>query len=153
MRQLLKSLAADGRSVFVSSHLLSEMALMADELVVIGKGRMIASGPVADFVKNARTGAVLVHTPQAADLAALLTRQPGVTVASEAGGLRVMGMEAQAIGDLAFDNRIRLHELATQMATLEEAFLEATAGAEEFQAHQLQQAPPGPPGPPKEGPK
>jgi len=141
MRRLLKSLAAEGRSVFVSSHLLSEMALMADELVVIGKGRMIASGPVADFVKNARTGAVLVRTPQASELGELLTRQQGVTVAAEQEGLRVRGMGAHAIGDLAFDHGIRLHELATQVATLEEAFLEATAGAEEFQAHQVSQDP------------
>jgi ABC-2 type transport system ATP-binding protein len=141
MRRLLRSLASEGRSVFVSSHLLSEMALMADELVVIGKGRMIASGPVADFVKNARTGAVLVRTPQATELAALLTGRQGVTVEPEPEGLRVTGLEAQAIGDLSFDNGIRLHELATQLATLEEAFLEATAGSEEFQAHQLPQDP------------
>jgi ABC-2 type transport system ATP-binding protein len=143
LRQLLKALAAEGRSVFVSSHLLSEMALMADELVVIGKGRLIASGPVSEFVRNARTGAVLVRTPQAAELEALLTRQPGITVEAVADGLRVTGTEAHAIGDLAFDNRIRLHELATQLATLEEAFLEATAGAEEFQAHELPQETPG----------
>ncbi|MGD9959153.1 ATP-binding cassette domain-containing protein [Nocardioides sp.] len=136
MRQLLTSLAAQGRSVFVSSHLLSEMALMADHLVVIGKGRMIASGPVADFVKSARTGAVLVRTPQASELAALLGAQEGVVVTPEHDGLRVTGLEADRIGDLAFDNQIRLHELATQMATLEEAFLEATSGAEEFQAQQ-----------------
>ncbi len=138
MRLLLKSLAAEGRSVFVSSHLLSEMALMADELVVIGKGRMIASGPVDDFVRGARTGAVVVHTPQAAELAALLAGRDDVTVAPEPGGLRVTGLEAVEIGDLAFEHRIRLHELATQTATLEEAFLEATSGAEEYQATPFQ---------------
>ena len=79
---------------------------MADELVVIGKGRMIASGPVADFVKNARTGAVLVRTPQATDLAALLSTQPGVNVAPQPDGLRVTGLDADKIGDLAFDHRI-----------------------------------------------
>ena len=71
MRELLKGLAASGRSVFVSSHLLSEMALMADHLVVIGKGKLIASGPIDDFIKNASKNSVVVRTPQATDLAEL----------------------------------------------------------------------------------
>jgi ABC-2 type transport system ATP-binding protein len=134
LRQLLKHLAGEGRSVFVSSHLLSEMALMADELVVIGRGRLIASGAVADFVRQAGT-AVLVRSPDAARLADLLRGREGVRVSGGAGELDVTGVTAEEIGDLAFENGIRLHELATRTATLEEAFLEATAGAEEFQAH------------------
>ena len=135
MRQLLKGLAASGRSVFVSSHLLSEMALMADHLVVIGKGRLIASGPVQDFIKGAGKSSVLVRTPQATDLAALLEAKEAQVVVSEPGALLVTGLESAVIGDLAFENSIRLHELTTQEATLEEAFLEATGFAEEFQAH------------------
>jgi ABC-2 type transport system ATP-binding protein len=140
MRSLLRSLAAEGRSVFVSSHLLSEMALMADELVVIGRGSLIAAGPVADFVKSASHNAVLVRSPQAAELMAILAKRPDVTVARDHEELRITGVDATVIGDLAFEHEIRLHELATQVATLEEAFLEATSGSEEYQAHPTQSA-------------
>ena len=135
MRQFLKALAAEGRSVFVSSHLLSEMALLADELVVIGRGRMISSGPVSSFIEGASHKSVLVHTPQADELRALLGGREGVTAQAGAEGeVVVTGLDAREIGDLAFDNRIRLHRLAPQTATLEEAFLAATEGDEEFQA-------------------
>jgi ABC-2 type transport system ATP-binding protein len=134
LRELLKQLAGQGRSVFVSSHLLSEMALMADELVVVGRGRLIASGAVADFVRRAGT-AVLVRSPDADRLAGLVRGRDGVQVTGGAGELNLTGVSAREIGDLAFEHGIRLHELATRTATLEEAFLEATAGAEEFQAH------------------
>jgi ABC-2 type transport system ATP-binding protein len=134
MRTLLKGLAADGRSVFVSSHLLSEMALLADQLVVIARGRLIASGPVADFVKGSRRNTVLVRTPQADELAACLAGD-GVTVEpTEPGALTVTGMDVAAVGDVAFDHGIRLHELTARAATLEEAFLEATGDAQEFEA-------------------
>jgi ABC-2 type transport system ATP-binding protein len=142
MRQLLKHLAGQGRSVFVSSHLLSEMALLADDLVVIGRGRLISSGPVADFVKGARGSVVVVRSPDAARLAELLQGRDGVTVEAVDGGLQVGGLETAEIGDLAFDNGIRLHELTARLATLEEAFLEATAGSEEYLAHEPGQAPP-----------
>jgi len=134
MRLLLRSLAAEGRSIFVSSHLLSEMALMADHLVVIGKGRLIATGPVADFVNSAQPSAVVVRTPDASAFAGLLTGQGAQVEAVEGGVLMVRGLTADAVGDLAFEHRVRLHELSTRAATLEEAFLERTAGVEEFQA-------------------
>jgi ABC-2 type transport system ATP-binding protein len=134
MRLFLKSLAAEGRSVFVSSHLLSEMALMADHLVVIGKGRLIATGPVAEFVNSAQPSAVVVRTPDASVLADLLTRDGARVDTTEPGVLLVTGMATEAVGDLAFEHGVRLHELSTRVATLEEAFLERTAGAEEFQA-------------------
>ncbi len=140
LRTLLQHLAGQGRSVFVSSHLLSEMALMADQLVVIGRGRLIASGPVEDFVKTSRRNSVAVRTPQATELAELLRRAgPDVTVEQgpEPGALSVVGMPTSAIGDLAFDNGIRVHELANRTATLEEAFLEATEAAQEFEAHEI----------------
>jgi ABC-2 type transport system ATP-binding protein len=136
MRLFLKSLAGEGRSIFVSSHLLSEMALMADHLVVIGKGRLIATGPVADFVSSAQSNAVLVRTPEATRFADLLAAEGATVEATEPGLLTVRGILAEAVGDLAFDHQVRLHELSTKVATLEEAFLERTAGAEEFQAYQ-----------------
>jgi ABC-2 type transport system ATP-binding protein len=142
MRELLKYLAGQGRSVFVSSHLLSEMALLADHLVVIGRGRLISSGPVADFVRGARGSVVVVRSPDAARLAELLQGREGVLTEPVEGGLQVTGLDAEAVGDLAFDNGVRLHELSTRVATLEEAFLEATAGAEEYLAHEPGQEPP-----------
>ena len=153
MRDLLKSLASEGRSIFVSSHLLSEMALMADELVVIGRGRMIANGPVAEFTNRSGGNHVTIRTPQAHDLAALIGHQlagRGSVRAVEPGLLQVIGMSAEVIGDMAFDNQIRIHELSTQQASLEDAFLEMTGGSEEFQARN----PVGPwhSGPPPQGP-
>jgi ABC-2 type transport system ATP-binding protein len=140
MRALLKHLAGEGRSVLVSSHLLSEMALMADELVVIGKGRLIASGPVEDFVRSSRRGSVTVRTPQATELATRLGRVGGqvrVERGPEPDLLTVTGIDAKAVGDLAFDSGIRVHELTNRVATLEEAFLEATEAAQEFEAHEI----------------
>ena len=135
MRLFLKSLAAEGRSIFVSSHLLSEMALMADHLVVIGKGRLIATGPVEEFVSGSTGNAVVVRTPDATAFAELLGANGAQVTPAEPGVLTVAGMTVAAVGDLAFEHGIRLHELSPKVATLEEAFLERTAGAEEFQAH------------------
>ncbi|QNN53786.1 ATP-binding cassette domain-containing protein [Nocardioides mesophilus] len=134
IRELLKSFAASGRSVFVSSHLLSEMALMADELVVIGRGRLIASGPIGDFVKSSRHNSVLARSPQATELAEALRGRGAQVEALEPGLLSVTGLDAAAIGDVAFDASIRLHELAPRTATLEEAFLEATEASQEYHA-------------------
>ncbi len=141
MRVLLKGLAASGRSVFVSSHLLSEMALLADQLVVIGKGRLIASGPVGDFVRASSRSSVTVRSPQAGELAAILQRDGVEVSAPEAGLLSVTGLTAAQVGDLAFEHSIRVHELAERVATLEEAFLEATELAQEFEAHEVAGAP------------
>jgi ABC-2 type transport system ATP-binding protein len=137
IRELLRGFAATGRSVFVSSHLLSEMALMADELVVIGRGRLIASGPIEDFVKTSTRNAVIVRSPQATELADVLRREEARVEAVQPGVVSVTGLDAARIGDLAFEHSIRLHELSNRVATLEEAFLEATQGAEEYQAHQV----------------
>jgi ABC-2 type transport system ATP-binding protein len=137
IRELLKGFAATGRSVFVSSHLLSEMALMADQLVVIGRGRLIASGPVEDFVSMSTRNAVIVRSPQATELADVLQREGAVVEPVQPDVVSVTGLDAARIGDLAFEHSIRLHELSNRVATLEEAFLEATAGAEEYQARQI----------------
>jgi ABC-2 type transport system ATP-binding protein len=137
IRELLKGFAATGRSVFVSSHLLSEMALMADQLVVIGRGRLIASGPIEDFVKTSTRNAVVVRSPQVTELVDVLRREGGSVQPVERGVVSVTGLDAQQVGDLAFESSIRLHELSNRVATLEEAFLEATEAAQEFEAHQL----------------
>ncbi len=135
LRNMLKQLAGQGRSVFVSSHLLAEMALMADALVVVGKGKLIASGPIDVFVKGSVRNSVSVRTPEPDRLVQLL-RAGGAQVATDSTGqLSVTGLDLPAIGDIAFDAGVRLHELAGRAATLEEAFLEATGGAEEFVAH------------------
>jgi ABC-2 type transport system ATP-binding protein len=137
IRRLLQDFAATGRSVFVSSHLLSEMALMADHLVVIGRGRLIASGPVEEFVRRSTRGSVVVRSPQVTELVGVLERAGASVQPLSPGSVSVTGLDAERIGDLAFESSIRLHELASHAATLEEAFLEATGSAQEFEAQQV----------------
>ena len=133
LRSFLRSYAASGRTVFVSSHLLSEMQLMADHLIVVGKGRMIADTPVAAFVDASSHSAVLVRSPGAAQLAEAL-RARGATVAvEEDGALAVTGVEQALVGDTALAAGVALHELSTRRASLEEAFIEMTGESEEFQ--------------------
>ena len=137
LRGLLKQLADQGRSVLVSSHLLAEMALMADALVVVGRGRLIASGPVDDFVRGSAGNAVIASSPDIERLAALL-RERGATVSATSDGkLSITGVLAEEVGDVAFDAGVRLHELSVKSATLEEAFLEATEHSEEFVAQRV----------------
>ena len=134
LRNFLKSFAAEGRTVFVSSHLLAEMALMADHLVVIGKGRLIADEPTESFVRRSSRGAVIVRTPHIDRLAQALTKAGAKLHREEPNVLSVSGLDRADVGELAFRNGIVLHELATRTATLEEAFLEATGTSEEFRA-------------------
>jgi ABC-2 type transport system ATP-binding protein len=135
VRNLLKGLAAEGRTVFISSHLMSEMALTAHHLIVVGRGELIADVDVEEFVAMASTNVVLVRSPQATELRELLLA-PDVTVTSqEAGLLEIRGVTAEAIGDVAFDHHIRLHGLAVQQASLEDAFMEMTRDSVEFHAH------------------
>jgi ABC-2 type transport system ATP-binding protein len=133
IRNLLKGLAAEGRTVFVSSHLMSEMALTADHLIVIGRGRLIADTSVDEFVARASKRVVLVRSPELDRLQALLTG-PGVEFAARDGCVEVLGLAADEIGDLAAEHRIPLHELTPQQASLEEAFMEITRGDVEFQS-------------------
>jgi len=134
IRNLLKTLAAEGRTVFVSSHLMSEMALTATDLIVIGRGRLISAGPVAEFTARASGRVVRVRTPDAAMLRGLVARD-GVTVrSSEAGVLEVEGLESDEIGELAAAHGVVLHELSVQEASLEEAFMELTRDAVEYHA-------------------
>ncbi|HEU0213214.1 MAG TPA: ATP-binding cassette domain-containing protein [Jiangellaceae bacterium] len=134
LRDVLKALAAQGRTVFVSSHLLAEMSLMADELVVIGRGRMIDNGSVDSFVGRFTQATVLVRSPAAESFADAL-RGEGATVESMPdGALMVSGADASAIGELAYRVGVVLHELAPQSASLEQAFMSATGASEEFVA-------------------
>jgi len=133
IRTLLRGLAAEGRTVFVSSHLMSEMSVTADHLIVIGRGRLIADLPIDDFVRRASKKLVRVRTPQAARLRALLTG-PDVVITGEGDALEVSGLKAEAIGEAAAAHSIVLHELAPQQASLEEAFMELTREDVEFHA-------------------
>ena len=138
IRNLLKSLAAEGKTVFLSSHLMSEMAQTAEHLVVVGRGRLIADTTVAEIVEEASRGAmVLVHTSQAEELARAL-RGDGVTVEPQPDdGLEVRGLSGPEIGAIALRERIVLHELTPQRASLEQAFMRLTGGSVEFQAGEL----------------
>jgi ABC-2 type transport system ATP-binding protein len=133
IRNLLKGLAAEGRTVFVSSHLMSEMALTADHLIVIGRGRLIADLGVEEFLRQASGKLVRVRTPQAARLQELVAR-PDVTVSEEAGALQIAGLTAEQVGEIAAANRVVLHELTPIQVSLEEAFMDLTRESVEFKA-------------------
>jgi ABC-2 type transport system ATP-binding protein len=133
IRNLLRGLAAEGRTVFVSSHLMSEMALTADHLIVIGRGRLIADTSVDEFVARASKNVVLVRSPALERLQALLTEQGATTQEPRGrGAVEVHGLSAEAIGDLAAANGIAIHELTPQQASLEEAFMDITRDELEF---------------------
>jgi ABC-2 type transport system ATP-binding protein len=133
IRNLMKNLAAEGRTVFVSSHLMSEMENTADHLIVIGRGRLIADCSVTDFIARNSVQAVRVRTPQPDELVTVV-RRAGGSVAATGDALVVHGLAPDRIGDLAYENGIRLHELALAHASLEEAFMELTAASVEFRA-------------------
>jgi len=134
MRNLLRGLAAEGRTVFVSSHVMSEMALTADHLIVIGRGALIADMSVDEFVRRASKNVVRVGSPQATRLAELLAGGDVTAVAVEPGVLEVVGLTAAQIGETAAGNQIVLHELVQQQASLEEAFMTLTSDGVEFKA-------------------
>jgi ABC-2 type transport system ATP-binding protein len=136
IRNLMKQLAAEGRTVFVSSHLMSEMENTADHLVVIGKGRLIADCTMAEFIAQSSRRTVRVATPDLGRLAKLATADGGTVRDDGDGRLTVSGLTAEQIGDLAYDNAIRLHELAPAQASLEQAFMELTGSSVEFRAGQ-----------------
>jgi ABC-2 type transport system ATP-binding protein len=137
MRNLLKSLAAEGRTVFVSSHLMAEMALTAEHLIVIGRGRKIADTSTAAFLDQASGNVVRVRSPQAAELEATIAG-PNVTVTMlEPGLLEVRGLTTAQIGDAAAARGLTLHELMLKQASLEEAFMDLTREDVEFKAAEL----------------
>ncbi|MFJ8865314.1 ATP-binding cassette domain-containing protein [Streptomyces sp. NPDC102473] len=132
IRTLLTSLAAEGRTVLVSSHLMSEMALTADHLVVIGRGRLLADTTVAELIRAAGGASVKVVTPQADTLRTLLSG-PGVRVTTDtAGELTVHGTDAAHIGRTAAAHAVVLHELTPQTVSLEQAFMDLTQESVEY---------------------
>jgi len=133
IRQFLKALAADGRTVLVSSHLMSEMAQTADRLIVIGRGRLIADTTTAQLTESSARRDVLVRSPRAAELADLIQAR-GATTKAEDDGLAVTGLDAPAIGDLAAEAGIALHALIPRTASLEDAYLDLTGEAADFRA-------------------
>jgi ABC-2 type transport system ATP-binding protein len=137
IRNLMKDLAGQGRTIFVSSHLMNEMAVTADHLIVIGRGKLIADCPTQEFIERSSERSVLVRSPQGAALTDLLAAEGGkVTTKPGNGGqpdaLTVTGLEAPRIGEIAAAGGIVLHELTPQLASLEEAFMELTAGSVEY---------------------
>jgi ABC-2 type transport system ATP-binding protein len=132
VRNLLKSLAGEGRTIFVSSHLMSEMALTATDLVVIGRGQLIADTTVDDFIASNTVATVLVRTPGADRLAGVL-RSAGAGVRDqESGGLLVTGLDAARVGDLALEAGVAVHELSPVQASLEEVFMDLTSDMVDF---------------------
>ncbi len=134
VRRLMRSLATEGRTVFVSSHLMSEMQLTADQLVVIGRGRLIADAPVAEVIAGSSRTTVVVRVPDPAHLAVLRDRltTEAERVESADDRLIVSGVQVERVGDLAYELGVRLHELNTEHASLEEAYMELTADSVQY---------------------
>ncbi|GAA4435567.1 ABC transporter ATP-binding protein [Phytohabitans houttuyneae] len=132
IRNLLKGLAAEGRTVLVSSHLMSEMAVTAEHLVIIGRGRLLADTTVAELIARVAVGSVLVRTPEATALRDALVAGRAAVTSAEPGLLQVSGASAAEIGDLARRHGIALHELTPRRASLEEAYMDLTREAVEF---------------------
>jgi ABC-2 type transport system ATP-binding protein len=137
VRNLLRSLAAEGRTVLVSSHLMSEMALTADHLVVIGQGRLLADDTVDAFVAANGPNTVHVRSPQADHLAVLLAAHGASSTAPAPGVLDITGVSTDLVGDVAAAHGITIHELALQQVTLEEAFMELTHDSVEYRTDTL----------------
>jgi len=134
VRHLLRSLADEGRTVLVSSHLMSEMALTADHLIIIGRGRLLATGSVAEFIDTTSGHHVHALTPDAAALGELL-RGKGATVTPDGSqGLSITGIESREVGIAAAGAGLTLYELSTQHASLEDAFMELTHEHADFHA-------------------
>jgi ABC-2 type transport system ATP-binding protein len=138
IRNLLRGLAAEGRTVFVSSHLMSEMALTAEHLIVIGRGRLIADTSVTEFIDSASRKVVRVRTPQATQLRELLVGEQVSVTSSERGVLEVSGLTAAEVGRIACEHAVALEELTPQQASLEEAFMELTQDAVEYRTESLE---------------
>ncbi len=135
VRTLMRELAGEGRTVFVSSHLLAEMANTADRLVVIGQGRLIASTTVAEFVSGTADDSVCVRSPQVETLREVLTDAGlEVVAAADETTLTVHGVAIEVIGELAARNSITLHELSKRQTSLEEAYLKLTDDAVDYRA-------------------
>ena len=132
IRTLLKELAAEGRTVLISSHLMSEMAVTAEHLVIIGRGRLLADTTLDDLIARVGVGSVLVRSPDAGRLRDALVAGRASVTGTEAGVLRVTGLPTEEIGGLAFRHGIAVHELTPQRASLEEAYMDLTRDALEY---------------------
>jgi ABC-2 type transport system ATP-binding protein len=131
LREFLKAYADQGNAVFVSSHLLSEMAQMADNVVVIGKGKLIADTSISQLLSDNGNSSIVVRSPKLSILERTLLGK-GAEVTKVDGGLHVTGLKMDTIGKLAFESGVPVYELSQHSASLEEAFLQLTAGSEEF---------------------
>jgi ABC-2 type transport system ATP-binding protein len=134
VRNLLRSLAEEGRTVFVSSHLMSEMSLTADHVIVIGRGKLIADTSVDEFVRMASGSAVRVRSPQAGALSELVAGDGVIVASPQPGTLEIRGTTSEQIGETAAAHGIVLHELAAVEASLEDAFMELTRGDVEYKS-------------------
>jgi ABC-2 type transport system ATP-binding protein len=141
IRNLMQQLAREGRTIFVSSHVMSEMAVTAEHLIVIGRGKLIADCSTQEFIERSSEQSVLVRTPDADRLRELITAEGGHVQPAEsspesagngAPGMIVTGLPAPRIGELAASASVVLHELAPRLASLEEAFMELTADSVEY---------------------
>ncbi|MFK0289281.1 ATP-binding cassette domain-containing protein [Streptomyces sp. NPDC090442] len=155
VRNLMKRLAAEGRTVFVSSHLMSEMALTAEHLIVIGRGQLLADMPVTDFISTHSADFARVRTPgdapeQREKLVAAVAEAGGTAVPEPDGALRVTGLPLPRISDLAHAAEVRLWELSPHQASLEEAYMRMTQGVVDYRSAADQRAGFPPPGPPQE---
>src|SRR4051794_7354972 len=140
IRTLTRRLAAEGRTVLVSSHLMSEMAVTADHLVVLGRGRLVADEPIAEVLRRAGSSSVRVRSPRPEELVALLAGE-GVSVSSpERGLVEVRGLSAAEIGDRAVRAGVALHELTPVTASLEEVFMDLTRDDREYRTDDRQEA-------------
>ena len=144
IRTLMKSLAAEGRTVFLSSHLIAEMQNTADALVVIGRGKLIANCATDEFIDAHSEHKVQVRTPQADVLTAAVTGAGGRVTEDADGMLTVHGIDAQRIGDLAYEAGARLYALIPSRGTLEDAFMETTASEVEFPSRRTRTGPSAP---------
>ena len=133
IRSFLQRLASEGRTIFVSSHLMSEMEETADHVVVIARGRLIADTSIAEFTQRRASSHVRVVSPRAIELAAVLEKAHAIVITEDDGALTITGMEAQRIGSLAAEHRIEIHELSTRRASLEAAFMELTQDSLDYQ--------------------
>jgi ABC-2 type transport system ATP-binding protein len=136
VRTMMRKLASEGRTVLVSSHLMSEMEETAEHVIVIGRGKLIADASMSDFMLQSASSHVRVISPQASELVLLLERAGATVSQADDGALLVTGIEAPAIGEIAGDHGIRLHELSPRRASLETAFMELTSGSVDYRSGQ-----------------
>jgi ABC-2 type transport system ATP-binding protein len=134
VRRLVRSLAEEGRTVFISSHLMSEMAQTADQLLVIGRGRILAAGPVQQVIDSVSGAAVRVRSPRATELAELVSANGAVAASPEPGVLELRGIDTDTVGEIACAHGIALHELSPRSASLEEAYMALTQDAVEYRS-------------------